>query len=258
MSRVLLWGAILAIPVFVWLAAGRALTSLLDRFITIRATSLPVSPLKYDGGGLVIGNVPLVFASLDNLRSDILLTSDGSNRVILSLGRESFTLGPRTNPVDPSGRPEVDFVADPGDELSFNSWQSALGWPTPFEIRIHGGRAPWWKRYVYYRFVLKKRPGSKLEMLWRYEQQYHSASGWSKPAMMWNSQTGLLSVDIRPGDRAASEDPVVLGASDALRSTRNASDRRIPAPRRPPNRGGRACRHAPRSFDPSPWHRKRA
>ena len=132
-----------------------------------------------------------------------------SNRVILSQGRESFTLGLRTNPVDPSGRPEVDFVADPGDELSFNSWQSALGWPTPFEIRNVGGRAPWWKRYVYYRFVWKKRSGSKLEMLWRYEQQYYSASGWSKPAMMWNSQTGLLSVDIRPADRAAFEDAVI-------------------------------------------------
>jgi hypothetical protein len=35
-------------------------------------------------------------------------------------------------------------------------------------------------------------------MLWRYERQYYSASGWTVPAMMWNSQTGLLSVEIQP------------------------------------------------------------
>jgi hypothetical protein len=39
-------------------------------------------------------------------------------------------------------------------------------------------------------------------MLWRYEQQYYSARGWTNPSMMWNSQTGLLAVDIQP-------DPVV-------------------------------------------------
>jgi hypothetical protein len=33
-------------------------------------------------------------------------------------------------------------------------------------------------------------------MVWRYEQQFLSASGWLVPAMMWNSQTGLISVDI--------------------------------------------------------------
>ena len=194
MSRVLLWGAILAIPVVVWLAAGREVTSLLDRLITVRAMSLPVGTLKYDGGGLVVGDIALAFASLDNLRSDIRLASDASNRVILSKGADSFRLGPRLNPVDPSGRPDIELVAEPGDEVSLRSSQSALAWPTPFEIKILGGPSPWWKRYVYYRLVWKKRSGSKLEMLWRYEQQYYSASGWSDPAMMWNSQTGLLFV----------------------------------------------------------------
>jgi hypothetical protein len=195
-SRALLWGAMLVIPLVLWLAAGRELTSLLDRLITIRAVSLPVSPLKYDGGGLVVGDVLLTFASLDNLRSDIHLSGDTSNRVILSTGRGAFALGPRVNPVDPSGRPDIELVAEAGDDVSLRSSQSAVGWPTPFEFRILGGPSPWWKRYVYYRLVWKRRSGAKLEMRWRYEQQYYLASGWSEPAMMWNSETGLLSVHL--------------------------------------------------------------
>ena len=35
-------------------------------------------------------------------------------------------------------------------------------------------------------------------MLWRYERQYFSATGWSEPDMTWmNSQTGLMLVKIR-------------------------------------------------------------
>jgi len=35
-------------------------------------------------------------------------------------------------------------------------------------------------------------------MRWRYEQDYytHDPRGWTEPLMMWNGQTGLLSVDI--------------------------------------------------------------
>jgi hypothetical protein len=44
----------------------------------------------------------------------------------------------------------------------------------------------------------EKLSGAKLEMVWRYEQQFFRASGWSLPAMMWDSRTGLLSIDIRP------------------------------------------------------------
>ena len=33
-------------------------------------------------------------------------------------------------------------------------------------------------------------------MNWRYEKQWYSRLGWSAPQMMWNSQTGLLSVRI--------------------------------------------------------------
>jgi hypothetical protein len=181
-----------------WLFLGQQLTLLLDRFITIGAASLPVSTLEYDGGGFLIGHLQMTFGGIDNLRSDLELCSDSAHRVLLRTSGQFFTLGPRTNPVDPAGRPEIYFVAEPGDELSFSSSRSLIGWPTPFEfyIMIH---SPWWKRYVYYRLVWKKRSGAKLEMRWRYEQDYYAATGWTEPAMMWNGQTGLLRVDIAPG-----------------------------------------------------------
>jgi hypothetical protein len=179
-----------------WLFAGRQLTLLLDRFVTIGAASLPISPREYDGGGFLIGQLQMTFGSIDNRRFDLVLRSDSTNRVVLSSGGHSFILGPRTNPVDPSGRPEIDFVPEPGDELSFTATGSVLAWPTPFEFNIMIPHSPWWKRYVYYRLLWKKRSGARLEMGWRYEQDYYAAGGWTRPAMMWNSQTGLLRVDI--------------------------------------------------------------
>jgi hypothetical protein len=198
MTRVLVALTLLAL---VWLAAGRQVTLLLDRVIHLPAVSLPVTPLKYDGGGLVIGEIPAVFAGLDNLPAGLRLTTDPSLRVILSSGQESFSLGPRTNPIDPSGRPGIDFVPEPEDELSFTARRSLLAWRAPYEFQIFGGKSPRWKRYVYYRLLWKKRPGASLEMSWRYEQQYVAGRGWSAPAMMWNSQTGLVSVKIDPETR---------------------------------------------------------
>src|SRR5271163_2456419 len=184
--------------VVAWWMAGRLLALLVDQLVTTAPLSLPVAPVEDDGGGFFNGELEMTFGATKNLRSDIELRSDSSNRVVLSSGGKNFILGPRTNPVDPSGRPEIDFVLEPGDELSLASSRSLIGWPTPFEfyIMIH---SPWWKRYVYYRLVWKKRSGAKLEMRWRYEQDYYTASGWTEPAMMWNGQTGLLGVEIAPG-----------------------------------------------------------
>ena len=139
----------------------------------------------------------MTFGSTNNLRSDLTLCSDSSNRVVLSSGGRSFVLGPRTNPIDPSGRPEIDLVPDAGDEASFTGDRSLVGWPTPFEFNFMI-RSPWWKRYVYYRLIWSKRSGAKLEMRWRYEQDFYIAGAWTEPLMMWNGQTGLLRVTIHP------------------------------------------------------------
>jgi hypothetical protein len=186
-----------------WVLAGRQFTLLVDRFVTIGTRSLPVSPLEYDGGGFLIGQFSMTFGALDNLRSKLALCPDSANRVVLSVRGQSFSLGPRTNPVDPSGRPELDFVPEPGDKVTFTRSRSAVPWPTPFEYNFMS-RSPRWKRYVYYRLLWKKPSGARLEMLWRYEQHYYTPGGWDQPVMRWNFRTGLLRVIISGKTRRAS------------------------------------------------------
>lgn len=167
---------------------------LLDRIQTVHVVSLPVSPLSYDGGGFVIGFQSLTFGGTNNLRWDIELTSDSANCVWLQTSGGRFPMGTRTNPVDPSGRPEITFAADAGDAVTLTSSQSMLAWPTPFEISFLTS-TPSWRRFVYYDLLWKKPSGARLAMHWRYEQQYFARSGWKRPEMEWNYRTGLLSVD---------------------------------------------------------------
>jgi hypothetical protein len=177
-----------------WLVAGRHLTLLLDHVIKVGPRSLATAPLQYDGGGFRIGDELMTFGGIDNLRYPLQISRDANNRLVVSSNGRAIALGPCSNPADPAGRPDIAFTAEPGDRVSFTSSTSVLGWPTPFDVHILSPRSPWWKRYVYYRLVWEKFKGGRLEMIWRHEQQYFRGTGWTTPAMMWNSQTGLLSV----------------------------------------------------------------
>lgn len=191
-----------------WLAAGRQITLLIDRMIPFRAASLAVNPLSYDGGGFVIGGQQLTFGLTNNQRAGLKLRTDASNRVFLCSGRDGFVLGPRINPIDPHGRPEIQFAADHGDQLSLTARQSLFGWPTPFEISFMTSHTPWWKKYVYYRLVWKKPSGARLEMRWLYQRDYYRRGGWTDPLMKWDFHTGLQAVEIRP-ESAGAEGAVV-------------------------------------------------
>jgi hypothetical protein len=185
--------------IFVCLTAGRPFAVLADYVVRIPVVSMPVKSIHYDGGGFVIGEFSMTFGQINNLRSDMCLCTDSRNRVVLKKSGQSFVLGPRTNPVDPSGRPDIYLLTEAGDEVMFRGARSLIGWPTPFETYIMI-RSPWWKRYVYYRLTWKKRSGARMDMSWRYEQDYFAPGGWTEPLMMWNSETGLLDVDIKPPD----------------------------------------------------------
>jgi len=192
------WPAIvLVLLLAAWLSMGRRLAECLDRLVTARAQPLPVSPIEYDGGALVIGGQSMTLGQVNNLRAHLEFINNASNRVVLCTRRGRFILGPRTNPVDSSGRPEISFVPERGDELSFVSRASLLPWRAPFAFPVFGGPSPRWDRYVSYTLVWKKASGARLEMSWRYEKQYYAVRGWTDPVMRWNSHTGLLFVRIR-------------------------------------------------------------
>jgi hypothetical protein len=173
----LVWPVIVILVLVVWLSAGRRLALLLDPLVSGRSVSLPAKKFVYDGGGLVVGDKPMTFGKVDNLRADIELPLDSSNRVVLTYGGKSFVLGPLTAPPERPGRPDFFFTAEPGDEVSFSSSESLLPWPTVFDISWLGGSSPWMKQYVYYRLVWKKPSGARLEMRWRYERQLYSGKG---------------------------------------------------------------------------------
>src|SRR5207248_2223755 len=97
MNRITVWALIVFVLLVIgWLAKGSQFALFLDRFVRMRAVSLPVVPMKYDGGGIRMGEFLMTFASTNYLRSDHMLVTDSSNRVILSTDHGSFTLGQRT------------------------------------------------------------------------------------------------------------------------------------------------------------------
>lgn len=207
---ILIWSIIAAVCLIItWLVEGRRIALLSDRFITFRLKSVSVSPLEYDGGYLRIGAVALDLIGADNQPFNLSFLTDSQNRLVLSTGGQSFTLGPRLTAPDPAGRPGIKFASEQGDELSLELRRSAFSRPTPpFQINVFGGSTPWWRRYLYYRLQWKKPSGAKLEMLWRYEQQYYFRRGWNEGYMMYDFFTGLLRVKIFP-ETIAQESVVV-------------------------------------------------
>lgn len=178
----------------VWLTEGRVSTVTLDQVFTLTVPTPSAKKLTSDGD-FRIGDLTLTFGAPNNYPYPLTLCTTASGMVVLKSSERSFVLGPRTNPVDPRGRPDIDFVPERGDQVSLTASRSLLGWPTPFEFNFMAP-TPSWKRYVYYRLVWKKRSGAELKMLWRYEQDYYGGRGWTRPLMMWNFHTGLLRVDI--------------------------------------------------------------
>ena len=181
-----------------WLWAGRMLTLAVDWMIPVPVRPLAASPLSYHGSEFLVGGERLTIAMLNNENADLQVVTDMQNRVVLSMGRDAFVLGPRTNAANPNGPLIVDFAADSGDQVRLSAHNSLLSWPNPFEVNWLGGSVPRWKKYVYYRLLWTKPSGARLQMRWRYERDYYQRTGWTEPLMMYNWQTGLMSVEIRP------------------------------------------------------------
>lgn len=114
--------------------------------------------------------------------------------LILRAGGNAFPLGPRIGPPDKSGRPDIAFAPEPGDQVSFTVARSLLSWPTPLDINFMTGQSPQWRRNLYFRLAWRKPSGAALSMGWRYEQWFYVADGWSR-YMTHEGATGL--VDLR-------------------------------------------------------------
>jgi hypothetical protein len=61
----LILSLITALLGIIWLCAGRYLTLLVDRFITVRVASVRVDNLEYDGGGFRAAGLSMTFGSIE-------------------------------------------------------------------------------------------------------------------------------------------------------------------------------------------------
>jgi hypothetical protein len=76
-----------------------------------------------------------------------------------------------------------------------------MPWPNFFETNFMTGNSPTWKRNRYQKLVWKKPDGTKLEMLWRYEQYSYPNDGWTTAFMTRPGSTGLIRIEISNASR---------------------------------------------------------
>lgn len=157
----------------VWVFAGPKIAALLDRFYTVADARLALGNFSLQPGEFDIGRKRWF------LSSDLLVGADSRRRVTLAAAGRIFTFGPIQSCSAASTGSCYEFVADPGDEISFEKSRSWLAWPTPLEFSIMGASMTSWRRHAYRRLFWKKSSGASIEMVWRDEQGYFAKAGWT-------------------------------------------------------------------------------
>jgi hypothetical protein len=185
----------------VWIFQGSAISLYFDRFGTAELLSEPVHSIRYEGdgtGGILYAND--VDLSLNTSVAPAEAPSVGSTKdgqLGLALRGKVFPLGALA---DSSSDATNVLSATPGsgDDAKVILSHSKMSWPTPFEVNFMTGQVPSWKRHTYQRLSWTKPNGSKLDMVWRYEQYFDRVNGWGSPTMTREAQTGLINVEITP------------------------------------------------------------
>ena len=191
--------ALLAAMSILWIFAGRQLSLWLDGFGTADVQTLQLSSVIYEGAGVTggafrIGDMILLPTSApDNRPFPINIQCDAHGSFVLTKDAKAFPLG---EPRGENASTSREFAPDPGDELVLTIRRSVLSWPTPFDFNFMTGQSPSWKRHLYYRLRWKKPDGTKLQMIWRFEQYFYPGNGWANGFMTHEGSTGLIMVDI--------------------------------------------------------------
>jgi hypothetical protein len=182
----------------IWIFGGRQLALALDRLGTAEVERIPITELGYDSGAsLRLGSMLLSITGPDNHPLALSIVPDANNKLILFLGGKSFPLGDLQSAAQDNAA-AFTVRPDKGDEASLTVRRSFLSWPTPFDFNFMTGHSPSWKRHRYHQLVWKRRSGPRLEMLWRYEQYFYPAEGWTEGNMTREKTTGLIKAEIRP------------------------------------------------------------
>jgi hypothetical protein len=178
-----------------WIFGGRKISVFLDRFGTIEMISARISSLAYEGNGtggiLRVNDLGLSLNDTNGPTPSIGTTKN--DQLGLANGGKVFAFGPARSEAE-----NLAVVPPAGDDAFIEIRRSILSWPTPFDFNFMTGQSPSWKRHLYYRLAWKKPPGTKLEMLWRYEQYFYPVNGWASGFMTHEGSTGLIQLHISP------------------------------------------------------------
>lgn len=183
-----------------WLWRGRALSMLADRIHVVETSSRPIKAIAYDGSGtggsLRVDDLVLSLneVELNGAQPNIGTTKDG--QVALSFAGKVFPFGPAASEAD-----KLTATVPSDDVAAIALSHSVLSWPNFFEVNFMTGNSPKWKRNVYQRLTWKKASGTKLEMLWRYEQYFYAQDRWTEALMTRPGTTGLIRVEISDASR---------------------------------------------------------
>ena len=182
-----------------WIFRGREISSFIDRYWTVETQSAPIQSIAYEGSGT--GGVLICDGasfSLNDVRPGLSLSigSTKDNQLALASSGKVFPFGPLKAASEDTAE-RLTTAPPAGDQAFVVTRHSALSWPTPFEINRMTGQSPSWKRHIYQQVRWKKSSGANLEMLWRYEQFFYPANGWTSGLMTREGSTGLIRVEIK-------------------------------------------------------------
>ena len=185
-----------------WIFGGRQISLVIDRFKTVETRSTPIKAIVYEGngsGGILHADdleLGLNASGPGELQVNIGTTKD--NQLALSFAGKVFPFGPVRSTSEGENL-ATDVLAS--DHAAISIRHGAVAWPTPFDFNCMTGQSPTWRRHLYYKLNWEKPNGSRLEMLWRYEEYFYSGNGWMNPGMSYEKSTGLIRVEISNGVR---------------------------------------------------------
>jgi hypothetical protein len=205
MRRILITFSILAVFAIalsaLWVFDGRQISLFIDRFGTVEIASTPIRSIAYEGSGtggiLRINDLGMSLNDRSPASPSPSIGSTKDNQFALAAGGKVFPFGPLRASAE-NGGDNLAAAPSAGDEAFIAIRRSVLSWLTQFDLNLMTGQSPSWKRHLYYRLLWKKPSGTKLEMVWCYEQYFHPANGWGSGFMTREGSTGLIRVDISP------------------------------------------------------------
>jgi hypothetical protein len=146
-----------------WVVAGRQISSFVDRFKMVEATSIPVEAVSYqgsgDGGTLMVNVSEDMGSSLDLAPLNPHIGSSKDDQLAIAYGGKVFAFGGLRSSKNDA------FAADvPKGSTTLFIKQSLFVWPS-FNYQPMVAL----NRNHYYEFISIKSDGSKLRMLWSFD-----------------------------------------------------------------------------------------